>query len=113
MIDVSEDQFTGPLPKDMCKGGNLELLLLLNNSFTGDLRESYGDCKNLLRFRVNINNLKGKVPKGIWGLPRVNIIDLSFNKFVGEIGPEIRNAKNISQLYINNNYFFGTLVLEI
>jgi hypothetical protein len=95
LLDVSENQFSGMLPKDMCRGGNLQKFLVLDNFFTGELPETYGDCKTLVRFRVNNNNLSGPVPKGIWGLPNVNIIDLSFNHFVGGIGSEIANVKEL------------------
>ncbi|GLJ17336.1 hypothetical protein SUGI_0301030 [Cryptomeria japonica] len=113
-MDVSQNLLNGTLPKDICKGGNMQYFLALENFFTGNLPQSYGrDCQSLVRFRVNNNNLKGKVPDGIWGLPHANIIDLSSNEFVGGISPEIRNAKNLSELLIYGNRFSGSLVPEI
>ncbi|GLJ17337.1 hypothetical protein SUGI_0301050 [Cryptomeria japonica] len=113
-MDVSENRLNGTLPKDICKGGNMQYFLALENFFTGNLPESYGrDCKSLIRFRINKNNLSGKVPDGIWGLPHVKILDLSSNEFEGGISSEIRNAKNLSQLSIFANRFSGSLVPEI
>jgi len=113
MLDASQNRLNGSLPKDICRGGNLQYFLVLENNFTGGLPISYGACQRLIRFRVNSNRLSGRVPAGIWGLPNVNIVDLSFNNFVGEISAEIRNAKNLSQLAIQNNQFSGNLVPEI
>ncbi|KAH9316305.1 hypothetical protein KI387_024932 [Taxus chinensis] len=113
-MDVSQNRLNGSLPKDICKGGNMQYFLALENSFSGELLESYGhDYKSLLRFMVNNNNLSGKVPDGIWGQPNANIIDLSFNQYSKEISPEIRNAKNLSWMIIHNNRFSGALVPQI
>lgn len=113
MLDASQNRLSGSLPKDICRGGNLQYFLVLENYFTGELPLSYGACQSLIRFRVNSNSLSGRVPAGIWGLPNVNIVDLSFNNFVGGMSPEIGNAKNLSQLAIHNNQFSGNLVPEI
>jgi len=113
LLDVSQNQFNGTLPRDMCRGGNMQYFLVIDNFFTGELPETYGDCKTLVRFRVKNNNLNGAVPRGIWGLPNVNIIDLSFNKFDGGIDSGIGNAKELKQLCIQNNQFSGILVQEI
>ncbi|GLJ30443.1 hypothetical protein SUGI_0602610 [Cryptomeria japonica] len=91
-MEISENHLTGPLPPDTCKSEKLAFYLALQNSFTGGIPESYGNCSTLVRFRVNNNSLSGMVPLGIWGLPHVHVFALSDNKFEGEISREIKNA---------------------
>ncbi|CAA7031082.1 unnamed protein product [Microthlaspi erraticum] len=76
-IDASENLLTGPIPPDMCKTGKMKALLLLQNNLTGSIPESYASCLTLERFRVSDNSLNGTVPAGLWGLPKLEIIDLN------------------------------------
>ncbi|KAK1276693.1 Receptor-like protein kinase HSL1 [Acorus gramineus] len=59
-IDISENLFSGEFPKYLCHGNNLEKLLALDNGFTGELPD-YSECKSLVRLRVSMNRLSGKV----------------------------------------------------
>uniref|UniRef100_A0A7N2M7X1 Leucine-rich repeat-containing N-terminal plant-type domain-containing protein n=1 Tax=Quercus lobata TaxID=97700 RepID=A0A7N2M7X1_QUELO len=112
-IDVSLNFFTGPIPPDMCKQGTLRGLLLLQNNLTGEIPASYANCSTLLRFRVNNNSLSGKVPIGIWGLPKVNIIDISLNDIEGPITSDIKNAKSLTYLFAGKNRLSAELPAAI
>ncbi|MCE7766706.1 hypothetical protein GQL56_29185, partial [Pseudomonas putida] len=69
-------------------------LLILENHFTGEIPESYANCTTLERFRVSKNLLSGVIPAGIWGLPKLQIIDVAMNNFEGFITSDIGNAKS-------------------
>ncbi|XP_059454536.1 receptor-like protein kinase 7 [Corylus avellana] len=112
-IDVSDNLLTGPIPPDMCKQGTMKKLLLLNNNFTGEIPVNYANCSTLIRFRVPNNLLSGTVPAGIWGLPNVNIIDISSNNIQGPITSDIKNAKSLEQLFVGDNRLSGELPVEI
>ncbi|KAE8698797.1 Receptor-like protein kinase HAIKU2 [Hibiscus syriacus] len=119
-LQLFENQFSGevpvefgPIPPDMCKNGKMVGLLLLQNSFTGSIPESYTNCKSLVRLRVNNNSLSGTVPAGIWSLPNLSIIDLSMNRFEGPVTGDIGNAKSLAQLFLANNQFSGELPTSI
>uniref|UniRef100_A0A1D1XM26 Receptor-like protein kinase HAIKU2 n=1 Tax=Anthurium amnicola TaxID=1678845 RepID=A0A1D1XM26_9ARAE len=112
-IDVSTNSFTGAIPPDMCKKGTMTRLLMLENQFTGEIPATYATCTSLLRLRVNDNSLSGEVPAGIWSLPNLENIDLSFNQLSGAIDPSVGNAKALSQVSISNNRFSGELPREI
>jgi hypothetical protein len=57
--------------------------------------------------------LSGSVPAGIWGLPNVEIIDMSSNNFQGPITTDIKNAKSLAQLNVGSNRLSGELPVEI
>lgn len=114
-IDISENQFSGALPKFLCSSGKLHKLLALGNNFSGELPETYANCKSLLRLRVNQNQLSGKIPDGLWGLPYVDFIDLSENNFIGQISPSpgIGISTSLTQLLLFDNGFSGEIPPEI
>ncbi|CAN4122447.1 unnamed protein product [Withania somnifera] len=95
-IDVSGNNFTGPIPPDMCKEGTMRGLLILENSFT-----------------VSKNSLSGVIPAAIWGLPKLQIIDVAMNGFEGSISPDIGRAKSLGEINVANNRFSGELPWEI
>ncbi|XP_054776287.1 receptor-like protein kinase 7 [Prosopis cineraria] len=111
-IDVSDNSLSGPIPPDMCRN-NMTELAMLNNSFTGSIPESYANCTAMVRFLVNRNLLSGRVPSGLWGLPNMEIIDLSTNRFEGPVTSDIAEAKSLAQLFLSDNKFSGELPLGI
>ncbi|MDD0148654.1 hypothetical protein PSY31_23495, partial [Shigella flexneri] len=83
-----------------CSGGGLNYLLALKNKFTGEVPQSYGECKSLVRFRVSNNNLQGKLPERIFSLPGATIIDVAYNDLIGPISSNIGKARNLSELFL-------------
>ncbi|GFP94509.1 receptor-like protein kinase hsl1 [Phtheirospermum japonicum] len=113
-VDLSENQLTGKLPEGLCSRGKLKYLLLLQNFLSGEIPESYAECGSLIRFRVSNNNLGGNIPGGIFSLPHASIIDLEKNDLTGSIpGDSIRNARNLSELFMQGNRISGLIPPEI
>ncbi|KAI9090896.1 hypothetical protein K1719_028381 [Acacia pycnantha] len=103
-IDVSDNSLSGPIPPDMCRNNNMTELAMLNNSFTGSIPETYANCSAMVRFLVNRNSLSGRVASGLWGLPNMEIIDLSMNQFEG-----ISEASSLVSIKLSSNQFSGKL----
>ncbi|KAL3634062.1 Receptor protein-tyrosine kinase cepr1 [Castilleja foliolosa] len=113
-VDLSENRLTGKLPEDLCSGGKLKYLLFLQNFLSGEIPESYAECESLIRFRVSSNNLSGKIPGRLFSLPHASIIDIEKNDLTGSIpGESIRNAKNLSELFMQGNRISGLIPPEI
>ncbi|KAK1324127.1 Receptor-like protein kinase HAIKU2 [Acorus calamus] len=110
-IDILEIFFSGEFPKYLCHGNNLEKLLALDNGFTGEFPD-YSECKGLVRLRVSVNRLSGKVLDKTWGLPNAEIIDLADNDFEGCVSKEIGISTSLIQLHLQNNRFSGALPAE-
>nr|POF21313.1 cytochrome c oxidase assembly protein cox15 [Quercus suber] len=112
-IEASENFFTGPIPPDMCKQGTMKSLIVSENYLTGEIPASYANCSTLNRFRANNNSLSGKVPIGIWGLPNMDLIDISLNDIEGPITSDIKNAKSLTYIFAGNNHLSGELPAAI
>ena len=67
----------------------------------------------MIRIRISGNGFTGPISHGIWGLPKLNLLEIHDNKFEGNIFPTIANAKNLRSLKIYNNSFIGPLPVEI
>ncbi|KAE9447037.1 hypothetical protein C3L33_21067, partial [Rhododendron williamsianum] len=124
-LNLNRSGFSGQFPwKSLENLTNLEFLSLgdnpfdknpfpLENKFTGGIPENYVNCSSLHRFRVNNNSLSGIVPAGIWSLPNLSIVDLTWNQFEGPLGSTIGEAKALAQLFLAHNRFSGELPATI
>ncbi|XVF36511.1 hypothetical protein REPUB_Repub19eG0064300 [Reevesia pubescens] len=114
VLDLSENKLSGLLPTEVCRGGKLMYLLVLDNKFSGKLPDSYANCKSLIRFRVSNNYLEGSIPEGLLSLPHVSIVDLADNNFTGPFPSySIGNARNLSELFMQNNKISSVLPPDI
>ncbi|KAL3334081.1 hypothetical protein AABB24_030711 [Solanum stoloniferum] len=131
-LDLSQNSFTGPIPKSL---GNLEYLEILNlemNNFVRDSTLSFlaslTNCRNLrvLTFGGNpldgvlpasVGNfsnslqifvadgckLKGVIPKQISNLTGVTRMSLSNNELTGHIPKTVQGMLNLQELYLRSN----------
>lgn len=100
-LSISWNQLTGPVDHLLTRLNRLNYLDLSLNRFTGFIPG------NLFRFpltnlQLQRNQFTGRIfPDGLVTIP---IVDLSFNRFYGEISPLF---SNVQILYMNNNRFSG------
>nr|CAD1830481.1 unnamed protein product [Ananas comosus var. bracteatus] len=99
-------------PPDLCAGGRLQLLVLMDNAFFGPIPGSLGECRSLVRVRLGKNFLNGSIPAGLFALPDVNMLELSDNYLSGEIPPAISGAK-LSMLLLADNLISGRIPAAI
>ncbi|XP_059433695.1 receptor-like protein 20 [Corylus avellana] len=89
-LDISCNNFYGPIPREI---GELKLLYTLNlshNAFTGQIPLSYGKLSNLESLDLSSNELTGEIPFQLAdGLIFLSVLNLSFNQLVGKI-PQIK-----------------------
>lgn len=55
------------------------------------------------------NSLEGKIPKGIGGLKKLDILDLSNNALTGAIPKEVGKLKTLDVLNMANNQLSGLI----
>ncbi|PPE00235.1 hypothetical protein GOBAR_DD02713 [Gossypium barbadense] len=110
MVDVSGNQIHG-LPENIGKIlPHMEYLDLSSNAFEQDLLPSIGDMKNLQVLDLSYNNFSGEIPKElIVGCNDLRVLMLSGNKLHGQIFPMLYNLTQLRVLQLRNNYFSGNL----
>ncbi|GKV42362.1 hypothetical protein SLEP1_g49773 [Rubroshorea leprosula] len=111
-LDLSENQFTGKLPKDV--GDKLPSLQYLNlslNHFEGALPSSLGNMHDLLGLDLAFNNFSGEIPKELVArCSNLEHLIVSHNRLGGKIFSSEFNLSNLFQLELNNNEFTGSLL---
>ncbi|KAK9150250.1 hypothetical protein Syun_008559 [Stephania yunnanensis] len=135
-LNLYENGFEGELPGSIARSRNLVELRLFGNRLRGELPSELGRNSELRMIDVSMNRFSGRIPgglrvwelgevaveeqfafrggsAGVWGLPRVYLLELMGNEFTGGISMEIGKASNLSVLLISNNKFSGRIPDEI
>ncbi|KAG5233636.1 receptor protein [Salix suchowensis] len=85
VLDLSDNNFTGEIPKVI---GNLKALQQLNlshNSLIGHIQSSLGNLTNLESLDLSSNSLTGRIPTQLGGLTYLGTLNLSHNQLEGPI----------------------------
>ena len=131
---MGANKLTGEIPSSFGNLTHLLLLYLYNNSLEGSIPSSLGNCSYLQDVRLCHNKLNGTIPPELIGLPSLSIVlnvthnsltgslpsevgnlillvalDVSYNKLSNEIPAQLKDCLALETLYIQGNYFEGTI----
>ncbi|XLU48351.1 hypothetical protein S245_043165 [Arachis hypogaea] len=84
-IDLSDNNFTGNLPKEITKLSGLVVLNLSRNHITGQIPEGMSNLHQLSSLDLSHNQLSGMIPSSLASLSFLGYLDLSNNNFSGVI----------------------------
>ncbi|KAG6548425.1 hypothetical protein Mapa_009912 [Marchantia paleacea] len=115
VLDLSNNNFNGSLPKSLALVVTLRALNVGNNFLSGQLPAfQLKSLKNLESISLRSNAFNGSLSALVNALDNpVSDMDLSFNNFTGSIPMEIRELKNLKSLDLSGNSLSGTLDSEI
>ncbi|KAG5233451.1 receptor protein [Salix suchowensis] len=85
VLDLSDNSFTGEIPKVIGKLKALQQLNLSHNSLRGHIQSSLGILTNLESLDLSSNSLTGGIPTQLGGLTFLAILNLSHNQLEGPI----------------------------
>ncbi|RXH84049.1 hypothetical protein DVH24_026948 [Malus domestica] len=60
-LDISFNNFSGPLPRELGSWANIERMLLSSNNFTGELPETFAMLTKIEDFRVSDSHFSGRI----------------------------------------------------
>ncbi|CAN1813395.1 Receptor-like protein 7 [Linum perenne] len=97
-IDLSSNNFDGPIPEVIGKFKAIEVLNLSHNAFSGEIPSEFGNLSNVESLDLSHNKLTGKIPNELTGLTFLSCMDLSGNNLVGRIptGTQFQSFDNTS-----------------
>jgi len=94
----------------MANCSQLELLLIGNNSFTGQLPSSVANLStNLESLYLGYNNISGSIPRDIGNLVSLSILEIEHTFMSGAIPDSIGRLVNLVQLGLDNNMLSGLI----
>lgn len=112
-LDLSYNNFTGPLPVEIAQMQNLKFLILSHNQFNGSIPAVYGNMPNLQALDLSFNELTGSIPPSIGNLTSLLWLMLANNSLSGEIPREIGNCTSLLWLNLSNNKLSGNIPREV
>ncbi|XP_062078718.1 receptor-like protein 7 [Humulus lupulus] len=111
VLDLHMNKFQGTIPPSFAKGNPLSVLNLNENQLGGTLPKSLLNCKNLEFLDIGNNKIDGSFPQWLESLPKLQVLILRSNRFQGSI----RNPKlklpfpKLRILDLSGNEFVGLL----
>ncbi|KAL8094087.1 hypothetical protein AgCh_035822 [Apium graveolens] len=112
IIDLSDNEFSGPLPAKYIE--NFKRILttfttidLSRNNFEGQIPELIGNLESLRYLNLSHNHLSGRMPSLVGKLSVLESLDLSFNRLVGFIPQELTGLFFLSRLNLSYNDLNG------
>ncbi|WVZ14209.1 hypothetical protein V8G54_011775 [Vigna mungo] len=98
--------------EQMFKNVGLSLLKsidLSNNQFSGEIPKEIIDLLELISLNLSRNNLMGKIPSNIGELTSLEFLDLSRNQLIGSIPSSLTQIDRLTVLDLSHNYLSGEI----
>jgi hypothetical protein len=122
MIDLSQNQFEGVLPRSLSNCRMLEVLNLGSNELNDVFPSWLGTLPELRVLSLQQNGFYGVVgsPTSFFASPKLGIVDLSVNKFTGNLPfeyfqtwmlPRKVDAKNYTHMQASTTIWFGDVAV--
>lgn len=113
LLDLSETNFTGQIPRQFGLMQNLESLILRNINLSRDIPVELTSCKNLSFLDLSGNNFGGRIQPIFGQLKGLRYLILHNNSYEYGISAEIFNLSRLLSLDISNNNLSGLLPMEL
>ncbi|PVH48246.1 hypothetical protein PAHAL_4G289000 [Panicum hallii] len=112
VLDLSYNQFTGPIPFNI---GFLQVatLSLQGNKFTGPIPSVIGLMQALAVLDLSYNQLSGPIPSILGNLTYTEKLYMQGNRLTGSIPPELGNMSTLHYLELNDNQLNGFIPPEL
>ncbi|MED6197734.1 hypothetical protein PIB30_059451 [Stylosanthes scabra] len=108
IMDLSENNLVGSIPKGITLLNGLHSLNLSNNHLIGEIPNMIGDMKSLESFDVSSNQISGLIPSSMSALTSLSHLNLSLNNFSGPIPTDNQFLTYDPSSYADNPYLCGS-----
>ncbi|XP_057483878.1 probable LRR receptor-like serine/threonine-protein kinase At3g47570 [Actinidia eriantha] len=109
-IVVGDNNFGGLIPSWLGEISQLEFLDFGNNSFTGSIPQEVGGLHNLRSLDMAYNQLTGFIPATIFNISTLQVIDFLYNSLSGSLPVDIcYRLSNLKLLDLSQNKFDGQI----
>ncbi|KAI8028777.1 Receptor-like protein EIX1 [Camellia lanceoleosa] len=97
-MDLSENNLSGEIPKELTRLVGLHSLNLSGNHFAGEIPKNIGDMEQLESLDFSLNQLCGEIPLSMSSLTFLSHLNLSYNNLIGQIpsSTQLQSLENSS-----------------
>ncbi|KAK9911020.1 hypothetical protein M0R45_034947 [Rubus argutus] len=108
-LDISSNNFNGPIPYFLGNFIQLRYLSLSGNNFNGQIPSFFENLIQLTYLDISSNNFHGQIPSFFENLIQLTNLDISSNNFHGSIPQSLFNLMNLRFLDLSKNNLSGTI----
>jgi len=110
ILDIHDNSFTGELHDLMGNlSVNLHWLYAGSNKLTGGLPSTLSNLSNLEWIDISNNQLTGAIPEYVSTLQNLGFLDISSNNMFGPIPSQIGMLGSLQRLLLQRNKLFGSI----
>ena len=112
-LDLSHNDWAGPIPPGIGQLGNLSTLNLEFNRLEGNIPDELGHLRNLTSLRLRGNRLTGSIPPELGRLAGLVELNLALNSLSGPIPAELGSLSNLEDLRLAGNRLSGEVPRQL
>ncbi|KAH9741552.1 putative leucine-rich repeat receptor-like protein kinase [Citrus sinensis] len=113
LTDLSSNQLSGLLPREVRNLKYLASLSLNGNNLIGPIPPTIGYLTNLTSLNLGYNQLNSSIPPELMNCSQLLNLVLSHNSLSGSIPSEIGNLIHLRQLDLSHNFINGTIPSQL
>ncbi|GMP72074.1 hypothetical protein CsSME_00030238 [Camellia sinensis var. sinensis] len=107
-LEMHGSGLEGPIPSNISLLNQLTELRISDINGTAQEFPTLSNTTGLVRLVLRNCNISGEIPKYIWKMMNLQMLDVSFNRLVGEIPNDI-NGKNLKFVFLSGNMLRGNV----
>ncbi|TYH21380.1 hypothetical protein ES288_A04G039500v1 [Gossypium darwinii] len=114
-INLSKNKFTGSISLicNITDEGILKLIDLLNNLFSGVVPDCFESFQSLTSLNLGDNGFSGSLPSSLGSLTSLEMLSLRGNNFLGELPSSLQNCTRLKFLDLSDNELSGEIPIWI
>ncbi|XP_050249288.1 putative receptor-like protein kinase At3g47110 [Quercus robur] len=108
-IILLDNSFYGEIPQEIGHLFRLQELYPRNNTLEGEIPSILSNCSNLRFLDLHGNKLNGKIPTKLGSLMKLKFLQLGANNLVGGIPPSLGNLSSLTTFAVADNNLVGNI----
>ncbi|CAN6480419.1 unnamed protein product [Victoria cruziana] len=113
MLDISNNQLSGSLPREFGNLQKLHILRISSNNLNGSLPYDLGNCENLIELDLSRNMISGAIPMELTNLVGLQKLLLQENAITGSIPDSLSSLQGLFELQLGDNMLEGAIPKSI
>ncbi len=107
------NSMSGPIPRDIHRLSQLEILNLSVNSLSGRIPLELGELAQLKVLELFENSFSGQIPPSLGKLSKLEVLNLEANSLTGQIPRDLGNLLRLEWLGLRDNDLSGKIPYEL
>jgi len=113
ILNLLGNHLSGSLPSEIQRLSQLRRLNIGSNDLTGNIPSDLGNLGQLEYLQLFDTSLSGEIPSSLGKLSRLKLLNLESNLLIGEIPTELKNLSRLEWLGLRENSLKGEIPPEL